>query len=557
MAYLSNKPGTELTPEEQIAISDLGDFGDPGQVPIVDISGVGLVYVDFPTGATPSLQAVTDIGATTTNSIEAQSFITSGSLELYNGAYSFKAQTTSTGGLVVGITDGNARGLDSIEISAFKAGATNVASGERAILIGSGIASGYASMCLGFGWATDTNATSIGGGIASGNSSIAISGTASDASSISIGAGSDCSGVAALAIGSFAIATGFRAIALGGITRNDGDRSIAIGNNILNTDDDTIALGTGSSTDEAVRNPIQCFITENLVHFTRNTQVYNSTVTSEMIRDGNFSSSFKWTRQSGWTISFGRLRASNVTTGTAYQTSANMESPVVAGRKYTVTYKCTSYTTGSFRVSVGGVDLTTRSSTGTFTEVITATSSDTDFVFSAVSQPLTAQFDDASMIEVVEATLKVQTAILPYASDGCSLGSSSLMFSDLFLANGGVINFNNGNYTLTHSTGKLTFSGEVELDGDLNHDGSNIGFFGTAPTTQQTALTAQLTSITHTAPTTPDYAIQDFVDVAGDGSEGFSFKDKDEANTVLSVILNLQTRVQELEDKIKAYGLLA
>lgn len=34
--------------------------------------------------------------------------------------------------------------------------------------------------------------------------------------------------------------------------------------------------------------------------------------------------------------------------------------------------------------------------------------------------------------------------------------------------------------------GKISASGEVEINGDLNHDGSNIGFFATAPTTQKT-----------------------------------------------------------------------
>ena len=99
---------------------------------------------------------------------------------------------------------------------------------------------------------------------------------------------------------------------------------------------------------------------------------------------------------------------------------------------------------------------------------------------------------------------------------------------------------------------KFLFDLEVELDGDLNHDGSNIGFFGTAPTTQQTALTSQDTSLTHTAPGTPDFAIQDLTQTTP-----FGFVTKDEGNTVLQVILNLQVRVQELEDKLKAYGLLA
>lgn len=47
----------------------------------------------------------------------------------------------------------------------------------------------------------------------------------------------------------------------------------------------------------------------------------------------------------------------------------------------------------------------------------------------------------------------------PAVTDGAALGTSSLMWSDLFLALGAVINWNNGNVTLTHSAGALTFSG--------------------------------------------------------------------------------------------------
>lgn len=36
------------------------------------------------------------------------------------------------------------------------------------------------------------------------------------------------------------------------------------------------------------------------------------------------------------------------------------------------------------------------------------------------------------------------------------------------------------------TTNKLTVTGETEIDGDLNHDGANIGFFATAPAAQQT-----------------------------------------------------------------------
>jgi hypothetical protein len=69
---------------------------------------------------------------------------------------------------------------------------------------------------------------------------------------------------------------------------------------------------------------------------------------------------------------------------------------------------------------------------------------------------------------------------------------------------------------------------------------------------KQTALTADLTAITHTAPGTPDYALQNLVQ-----NTGFGFVTADEGNTVLKVVLNLQTRVSELETKLKAIGLLA
>jgi hypothetical protein len=79
-----------------------------------------------------------------------------------------------------------------------------------------------------------------------------------------------------------------------------------------------------------------------------------------------------------------------------------------------------------------------------------------------------------------------------------------------------------------------------------------IGFFNATPVVQPTALTAQLTTITHTAPGTPDYAIQNVTN-----SSPFGFVTADEANSVLSVIANLQTRVAQLETKLQALGLVA
>jgi len=61
--------------------------------------------------------------------------------------------------------------------------------------------------------------------------------------------------------------------------------------------------------------------------------------------------------------------------------------------------------------------------------------------------------NNAKEIELAENSLS------PGTSDGTALGTTSLMWSDLFLASGSVINFNNGDVTLTHSGNTLTVAG--------------------------------------------------------------------------------------------------
>lgn len=93
---------------------------------------------------------------------------------------------------------------------------------------------------------------------------------------------------------------------------------------------------------------------------------------------------------------------------------------------------------------------------------------------------------------------------------------------------------------------------DPELDGAvIGAAGGTVGFFGTTPVAEGAALTTQLTAITSTAPVTPDFAIQDLINASA-----FGFVTKDEGNTVLAVIANLQTRVGQLEARLQAYGLL-
>lgn len=70
--------------------------------------------------------------------------------------------------------------------------------------------------------------------------------------------------------------------------------------------------------------------------------------------------------------------------------------------------------------------------------------------------------------------------------------------------------------------------------------------------TQATALTAQLTTLTHTAPGTPDYAIQNLTTTTP-----YGFVTADEGNSVLKVIANLQTRLAEVEAILEGLGLVA
>lgn len=56
-------------------------------------------------------------------------------------------------------------------------------------------------------------------------------------------------------------------------------------------------------------------------------------------------------------------------------------------------------------------------------------------------------------------SVAINTSLLPGTDDGAALGSTSKEFSDLFLASGGVINWANGNTTLTQTSGSLTLGG--------------------------------------------------------------------------------------------------
>lgn len=56
-------------------------------------------------------------------------------------------------------------------------------------------------------------------------------------------------------------------------------------------------------------------------------------------------------------------------------------------------------------------------------------------------------------------SIEFSRTAVPTASDGAALGTTALMWSDLFVASGAVLNFNNGDVTITHAANTLTFAG--------------------------------------------------------------------------------------------------
>lgn len=74
-------------------------------------------------------------------------------------------------------------------------------------------------------------------------------------------------------------------------------------------------------------------------------------------------------------------------------------------------------------------------------------------------------------------TITATTGFLPSANDGCALGSTSASFSDLFLATGAVINWNNGNTTLTQSANMLALG-----TADFQIDDTKAFYIGAAGT---------------------------------------------------------------------------
>lgn len=117
----------------------------------------------------------------------------------------------------------------------------------------------------------------------------------------------------------------------------------------------------------------------------------------------------------------------------------------------------------------------------------------TGTVFNDAWYQLLCDAVDAILSSALElgGTLKVNGALTPVTTNTGALGSATLMWEDLFLASGGVINFNNGDVTVTHSANALAFAGAssgYSFDALIDALGGQVGF----PATQAASAGANV-----------------------------------------------------------------
>ncbi|KKM20809.1 hypothetical protein LCGC14_1641760, partial [marine sediment metagenome] len=145
----------------------------------------------------------------------------------------------------------------------------------------------------------------------------------------------------------------------------------------------------------------------------------------------------------------------------------------------------------------------------------------------------------------------INAALLLGTSGAAALGSSTYMWSDLFLANEAVINFNNGNLTLTHSAGTLTCNGIIAAS-SYTGDGSSLTGVGVGTAT---ALTINAKE-ENTSPIVKGQAVY----ISGSTGAAFpniGLADADDAAKAHCIGLAAEAITQNQQGLIRVSGLLS
>jgi len=136
-------------------------------------------------------------------------------------------------------------------------------------------------------------------------------------------------------------------------------------------------------------------------------------------------------------------------TNTATLTNKTLTSPTITGATIT--------TTSVKPVSNDGTSL---GESGTaYSDLFLASGAVINFNASDVNITHSSNLLTVSGGDFTAPNITATTAFLPDANDGAALGTTALQFSDVFLAEGGVINWDNGDVTVTQSGNTLTVAG--------------------------------------------------------------------------------------------------
>lgn len=121
-------------------------------------------------------------------------------------------------------------------------------------------------------------------------------------------------------------------------------------------------------------------------------------------------------------------------------------------------------------------------------------------------------------------------------------GDFQLVSSGLAQTDVGMPAYADDNYAVVNALGSTS----VRIGSFVRIPSATTPVVAIKPSNVGALEVAALTTITHTAPGTPDYAVQNLTT-----STPYGFVSADEGNTVLSVIKNLQQRVLDLEARVK------
>jgi hypothetical protein len=134
--------------------------------------------------------------------------------------------------------------------------------------------------------------------------------------------------------------------------------------------------------------------------------------------------------------------------------------------------------------------------------------------------------------------ITTDATISPNSNDGAALGTTALMWSDLFLAEGGVINWDNGDATITQSGNDVTLAGASLTARVKPRTGTTTSSATPTINTDDvdfysiTAQTVDITSFTTNLSGTPTDGQKLWISVTGTAARALTFGASFEASTV-------------------------